>query len=327
MKTWNSGPIHDLVRQALGPLFAAMASVLALSSCATTLTPLQHSMPAARAALLPEYRVFYDALEDYGDWTLIEPIGYVFRPRVDPARWQPYDDGFWVPTDLYGWVWVSGEPFAWATYHYGRWFRDDFQGWVWVPGVDWAPAWVDWRATDSYVGWAPLAPSGVSEGSVPGGAFRYVPVSQLGSTNIRSYTMSAGLLGNVAAESRPVENPAGHEGVSFNRGPNVEWVERRAGPLPRARIEDLLGLQPGEKLPKKPDHTPDSAAAVREAAAKAASEVRSLTRVDGKSPRRLSMVRPFGVPKVSSPSPEPRPEPMVRPKLGRKKPAAPDSTR
>src|SRR5262245_61087896 len=99
-----------------------------------------HPMPVARQALRPEYRLFYDALVDYGDWVLIEPYGYAFRPRVAVDLWDPYSDGFWSPTDIYGWVWMSAEPFGWATYHYGRWFRDDYQGWVWVPGLDWAPA-------------------------------------------------------------------------------------------------------------------------------------------------------------------------------------------
>ena len=37
---------------------------------------------------------------DYGDWVLIEPYGYVFRPRVGFDTWHPYWDGFWAPTDV-----------------------------------------------------------------------------------------------------------------------------------------------------------------------------------------------------------------------------------
>jgi hypothetical protein len=291
-------------------------------------------MPAARAALLPEYRVFYDALGDYGDWTLIEPLGYVFRPRVDIARWQPYADGFWVPTDLYGWVWVSSEPFGWATYHYGRWFYDSFQGWVWVPGVDWGPAWVDWRASDSYVGWAPLMPRGVSAPSVPNGPFTFVPVSQLGSTNLRQYEMKADQLGDPAVDARPVENFGEDERVSFNRGPRLEWIEQRTGPLPRTRIEDLVPASllartggRSKELPLKPDRSLDSAAVVRRAADKAASEARSLTQVDSRIPAKLRLVRPFGVPKTSGVEEPARPMPAARPKPRRKAAAPRDSTR
>ena len=30
---------------------------------------------------------------------------------------------------------------------------------MWVPGSTWGPAWVSWRYTDSYCGWAPLPPA------------------------------------------------------------------------------------------------------------------------------------------------------------------------
>ena len=53
--------------------------------------------------------------QDDGDWTLIEPYGYVFRPHVNFVAWSPYQYGFWAPSDVYGWVWISAEPFGWAT--------------------------------------------------------------------------------------------------------------------------------------------------------------------------------------------------------------------
>ena len=31
-------------------------------------------------------------------------------------------------------------------------------GWVWIPDTVWSPAWVAWRDSDDYVGWAPLPP-------------------------------------------------------------------------------------------------------------------------------------------------------------------------
>ena len=145
----------------------AIACVLALLqlSCSTSsLTPAASPMPAARAGLRPEYRVFYDELQEYGDWMLIEPYGFVFRPKTRFNNWSPYYDGFWSPSDSYGWVWVSGEPFGWATYHYGAWINDSYQGYVWVPGLEWAPAWVAWTGNQNYVGWAALTPSGPHRG-------------------------------------------------------------------------------------------------------------------------------------------------------------------
>jgi hypothetical protein len=53
---------------------------------------------------------------------------------------------------------MSEEPFGWATFHYGRWTRLRNIGWIWVPGDEWAPAWVSWRKSNDYIGWAPLPP-------------------------------------------------------------------------------------------------------------------------------------------------------------------------
>ena len=105
------------------------------------------------------YSTFYSKLEPYGDWIETGDYGYVFHPRqAESSRsWRPYTDGRWVYTDA-GCTWISEEPFGWATYHYGRWTRLRGIGWVWVPGTQWAPAWVSWRKSNDYVGWAPLPP-------------------------------------------------------------------------------------------------------------------------------------------------------------------------
>src|SRR5215470_216864 len=132
-------------------LFASLLALATIGGCATAgLTPIASNQPVARQTLRPEYRVFYDALSDYGEWVLIEPLGFVFRPRVSWGSWQPYRYGFWAPTDTYGWVWISDEPFGWATDHYGEWLYDQYQGWVWLPGLDWAPAWVSWQIAGEY---------------------------------------------------------------------------------------------------------------------------------------------------------------------------------
>jgi hypothetical protein len=105
------------------------------------------------------YNVFYEQLADDGRWYEDDTYGYVFQPAVaaDSSDWRPYSDGHWEDTDR-GWYWDSNERFGWATYHYGRWVLIDGVGWVWVPGNEWAPAWVSWRDSDEYVGWAPLPP-------------------------------------------------------------------------------------------------------------------------------------------------------------------------
>ena len=104
-----------------------------------------------------DYSVFYSRLSSDGDWVEAGDYGYCFKPHVAQGDWAPYRDGHWVWTDR-GWFWYSNENFGWATYHYGRWVRISGQGWCWVPGNEWAPAWVSWRQSSDYAGWAPLPP-------------------------------------------------------------------------------------------------------------------------------------------------------------------------
>jgi hypothetical protein len=129
----------------------------------------QEAPPAEEAAETTEtrteqrstesYGMFYEKLDSYGEWRETNDYGYVWQPReAETARdWRPYTEGRWAYSDA-GWTWISDEPFGWATYHYGRWVRLRRIGWVWVPGNEWAPAWVSWRTSKDYVGWAPLPP-------------------------------------------------------------------------------------------------------------------------------------------------------------------------
>ena len=108
---------------------------------------------------------FQESLSPYGDWNETDQYGLVWQPSGVDRDWSPYTDGYWSYTDA-GWTWVSYEDFGGITYHYGRWVQLDAAGWCWVPGYDWGPAWVSWRRSDDYVGWAPLPPEARWEVSV-----------------------------------------------------------------------------------------------------------------------------------------------------------------
>jgi hypothetical protein len=114
---------------------------------------------------------FYDSLSPYGNWIEVEGYGRCWQPVIvvrQPA-WRPYcDNGRWVYTD-YGWYWVSD--YSWGmTFHYGRWFQHPRRGWCWAPDTVWSPAWVSWRSSSDYCGWAPLPPA---TGWIPGVGFGY----------------------------------------------------------------------------------------------------------------------------------------------------------
>jgi hypothetical protein len=107
--------------------------------------------------------LFTAALAPYGNWVQVPDYGAAWQPAVEAGNpdWKPYvDDGQWINSDS-GWYWQSDYAWGWAPFHYGGWVNGPQFGWVWVPGKVWGPAWVGWRSTSSYVGWAALPP-GVS---------------------------------------------------------------------------------------------------------------------------------------------------------------------
>ena len=100
---------------------------------------------------------FYEYLSPYGMWVHHPPYGFVWLPERMSYGWRPYTEGQWTWTD-FGWTWASRFRWGWVPFHYGRWGWDRYLGWFWTPGAEWAPAWVSWRTSDMYIGWAPLPP-------------------------------------------------------------------------------------------------------------------------------------------------------------------------
>ena len=138
---------------------------------------------------------FYDQLAPYGQWINYPNYGYVFVPNAGPG-FIPYStSGHWAYTNDYGWTWASDYPWGWACFHYGRWNYDPSYGWFWVPDTQWGPAWVVWRNSDQYYGWAPL-PSGVDINmginngyGIPPDHWCFVPTQYMGDPYIYNYYM------------------------------------------------------------------------------------------------------------------------------------------
>src|SRR6185436_19543403 len=90
----------------------------------------------------------------------VDNFGLCWRPTVSVVSpgWRPYcQRGRWLYTDC-GWYWQSDYTWGWAPFHYGRWQCHDRWGWMWLPDRTWGPAWVTWRHSRDYCGWAPLPP-------------------------------------------------------------------------------------------------------------------------------------------------------------------------
>ncbi len=210
------------------------------------------SEAAANARTAQKLDFFYDALDPAGDWIELDPFGYVWQPReAQRTGWRPYTDGSWVWTD-YGWTWASNEKFGWATYHYGRWTRVKRIGWVWVPGSEWAPAWVAWRRSDSFVGWAPLPPDAHSGSGftaavdsyydIGPASYSFVPVENFGEQTYVGRVVEPERNGTIVNNTVNVTNisykTVENKKVIFNAGPELTVIDQRSRvPVKQLRVE------------------------------------------------------------------------------------------
>ena len=127
----------------------------------------------ARSGVSPSYlpdelRDFAPDFEGNGRWLYTASYGYVWNPFVAVSiNWAPYRIGRWVWCGG-NYVWISYESWGWAPYHYGRWAYLPRIGWCWVPprrgAVFWAPGYVAWVHSSTFVSWLPLAPGDIYYG-------------------------------------------------------------------------------------------------------------------------------------------------------------------
>ncbi len=102
-------------------------------------------------------------LDSYGRWIVVDSYGPAWVPNYVDADWSPYWVGRWWYRPIWGWTWVSYEPWGWLPYHYGRWYHHSSFGWCWLPGVSfgfhfWSPGLVRFYQGPSWVSWCPLGP-------------------------------------------------------------------------------------------------------------------------------------------------------------------------
>jgi hypothetical protein len=181
---------------------------------------------------------FFGALEPYGEWIEIGYDEFVWRPYDVGRYWKPYSEGRWEWT-ISGWHWVSYEPFGWATYHYGRWFYDDYYGWVWMPGNKWAPAWVEWRYNDNYIGWSPLPPYadfrpnyGIRFSIRWNSGYNYwnfVSYRNFYTINVNNYFVDNYTVRNIYKRTKYRTNYFTNNNRIVNGGINRRFIERRSG--------------------------------------------------------------------------------------------------
>lgn len=263
-----------------------------LAIAAALVATLGAAIPAPRAEAQVSISVslgsFYDELSPYGSWVECR-WGECWVPRGVPDDWQPYSNGHWIYT-VYGWTWVSDDPWGSDPYHFGAWDFVGRWGWVWVPGTVWAPAWVTWSYSDRYVGWAPMPPtatfgsSGYSGRPVVVSESRYVfvPSSRFVGANVRSAREAPRLNAEILRQATPATRFDVSGGIVRNVGVPLAAVQQAT---PR-RIETReIGL--------------------------ARTSPRSLSPTGGLSPAPVSIVAPRSEieARATRSVPEPRPAP------------------
>jgi hypothetical protein len=210
------------------------------------------------------YSTFYTKLDPYGVWRETANYGYVWQPReAERSRsWRPYTNGRWVYTDA-GWTWVSEEAFGWAAYHYGRWTRLRDIGWVWVPGDEWAPAWVSWRKSNDYVGWAPLPPearfdrhTGIHNWAdnyydIGPDQYCFVPSNQFGARRVEAAVVPTERNVTIVNQTANVTNITYNNMAIVNQGPNYDELRARSQqPIERLRLERQVSVNVEAENPR-----------------------------------------------------------------------------
>ncbi len=207
------------------------------------------AIPSAHAEAAVSVDFFYNHLGNYGSWRQVGDYGYCWHPDGVGDDWSPYSDGRWVYTDA-GWTWDSEEPYGWAVYHYGRWANVGSVGWVWVPGTEWGPAWVSWRRSPQYVGWAPLPPearfrisvgfnSGVDDYyNIGPSHFRFVEGRNFGAPRLRSVFVDRRENITIIHQTTNITNITYVNNSVHNGGPDYDEQSRMSStPINRYKLD------------------------------------------------------------------------------------------
>jgi hypothetical protein len=182
-------------------------------------------------------QVFYDNLSPYGQWIDYPQYGYVWAPS-GISNFQPYTNGHWVMTED-GWTWISDYSWGWAPFHYGRWMYDNSYGWLWIPGTVWGPAWVSWRHSDGYYGWAPLGPEvgadiSISFGngySEPANRWVFVPRQYMDRSDVNRYYLDRNQNTSIINNTTIINNTYvdNSRRATYISGPSADEVSRATG--------------------------------------------------------------------------------------------------
>jgi len=236
---------------------------------------------------------FYSSLNPYGSWIQIDAGVTVWQPANVRNNWAPYRDGYWIWTDD-GWYWESYESFGYITYHYGRWYNDDYYGWIWVPDDQWAPAWVEWRYDNDYIGWAPLSPyAGFRIGigiqfsngyETHYSHWNFVRYRNFCNIHVYNHFVSENFISQIYKRTKYRTNYGYSNGRVINRGVNIDYVRKRSGENIRERkIERVIDLHDLRNNNDRKSNTVRTYFADRENIQRERTDERNISRSEGRS--------------------------------------------
>ena len=123
-------------------------------------------------------------------------------------------------------------------------------GWVWVPGEEWAPAWVSWRTSKDYVGWAPLPPEarfdrkrGIHNWAdnyydIGPDQYAFVPGNEFGARRVQTSVVPVERNVTIVIDTTNVTNITYSNTTVVNQGPNYEEMRSRSKqPIERYRLQ------------------------------------------------------------------------------------------
>ena len=159
-----------------------------------------------------------------------------------------------------------------------------------------------------------------------------MPRANLAATNLPAFVLSQEKATDAIKNADPIQNLATVDNVTVNRGPRIDWIEQAAGPLQRARIEDISARRDfgrGAASPSAPGtavelRTPAAGAGgsswqpardFRQAAESTAAQTRTVMQQKAATPEVITRIRLSDVPARTAP------------KSGDWKPARSDSAR
>ena len=208
------------------------------------------------ARYVPRDMIGYEDLDENGVWSESPQYGWVWRPRVVVAGWQPYRFGHWAWVDPWGWTWIDNAPWGFAPFHYGRWAMVG-GGWAWVPGAMvvgvrpvYAPALVAFVGGAGFsvgvggVGMAAWFPLGPHEVFVPAYHVSQVYVRQVNITHVTNVNMINVNVTNVNYVNRASVTVVSRETFVSARPVGVSVVAVDRGVLARASVVAVAPIAP-----------------------------------------------------------------------------------